>query len=242
MVKYTELILIDIMLRILNPYFFNTVANKYIPWLCISMALLFTIGLYYSLFVSPADYQQGEMVRIMYVHVPAAWLSLLIYTFIAFCSLSSIVWKTKMSYILAINAAPIGMCFSLITLITGSLWGKPIWGAWWVWDARLTSMLILFMLYLSYIIVVNTGDDVFKAEKPAAVIALIGFINVPIIKFSVDIWYSLHQPSSFLKFGPPSIHKSMLIPLLLMFIAFINYFIVILLLRTRSFCQKYRNL
>lgn len=221
------------MLKLLNPYFFNKIANNILPFLILAMICFSSIGLYYALIISPEDYQQKEMVRIMYIHVPAAWLSLGIYCFIAICSFVNLVWKTKMSYLMAIASAPIGAAFAFITLITGSLWGKPIWGTWWVWDARLTSMLILFMLYISYIAVVSSGDNIQRAEKPASAIALVGFINVPIVKFSVDLWYSLHQGASVLKLSSPSIHSSMLIPLIIMFISFILYFLVILILRTK---------
>lgn len=221
------------MLNLLNPHFFNKLSSKFLPFLSLAMVAIIAEALRQGLITSPVDYQQGEMVRVMYVHVPAAWMSLGIYTFIALCSFSNLVWKTKMSYIFAIAAAPIGACFALITLVTGSLWGKPIWGAWWVWDARLTSMLILFLLYLSYIAVVNSGNNIHRAEKPASVIALIGFVNVPIVKFSVDMWYSLHQGASVLRFGSPAIHPSMLSPLIIMFVGFILYFLVVLTLRTK---------
>lgn len=221
--------------------------SKLEKWLVPIMAILFPLtlgaGLYFALYDSPPDYQQGEMVRVMYVHVPSAWMSLGIYSFMAVCSFSSIVWKTRLSYILSIAAAPIGATFALITLVTGSIWGKPIWGAWWVWDARLTSMLVLFFLYLSYISVVNSGTNMLRAEKPACVIAIIGFINIPIVKFSVDIWYSLHQPASILKVSGPSIHSSMLLPLMIMFTSFICLFLLLLLLRTRMLLNKikYQN-
>jgi heme exporter protein C len=172
-------------------------------------------------------------VRVMYIHVPAAWMSLGIYSFMAVCSFSNLVWRTKMSYILTAASAPIGAMFALITLVTGSLWGKPIWGTWWVWDARLTSMLILFLFYLCYIAVAASGDSFNRAEKPASVIALVGFINVPIVKFSVDMWYSLHQGASVLRFKGPAIHSSMLLPLMLMFASFVLYFLVALMLRTK---------
>lgn len=228
------------MFKLLNPYFFTGFTKPLIGSLFIAMLITLALGLHEALIMSPPDYQQGETVRIMYVHVPAAWMSLGIYTFIAACSFSSLVWKTRLSYLLAISAAPIGASFALITLVSGSLWGKPIWGTWWVWDARLTSMLILFLLYLSYIAVVNSGDNINRAEKPASVIALIGFINVPLVKFSVDLWYSLHQPASVLRFGAPTIHGSMLKPLLLMFTAFVLYFLLVLILRTQGLIRGLR--
>ncbi len=221
------------MLKLLTPQFFAKIEKPLLPILAILFPSTLCIGLYFALFSSPADYQQGEMVRVMYVHVPSAWMSLGIYSFMAVCSFSSLVWKTRISYLLSIAAAPIGATFALITLVTGSLWGKPIWGAWWVWDARLTSMLILFLLYLSYISVTNSGTNILRAEKPASVIAIIGFINIPIVKFSVDIWYSLHQPASVFKMSGPSIHSSMLIPLMIMFTSFICFFLLLILMRTR---------
>lgn len=229
------------MIKLLNPHRFLALSHMLLPWLICSCLCAFAAGLYFALFASPEDYQQGEMVRIMYVHVPAAWMSLGIYIFIALCSLSSIVWRARMTFFLAVSAAPIGATFALITLVTGSLWGKPMWGAWWVWDARLTSMFVLFLLYLSYIAVVNAGDDLFRAEKPAAVIALLGAVNVPIVKFSVDIWNSLHQPASILRSGGIAIHGSMLLPLMIMFLAYILYFLVILILRCSNMLAKIKE-
>ena len=226
------------MLKLLTPNFFIKAERLLIPILLLALPGILGIGLYYALFSSPPDYQQGEMVRVMYVHVPAAWMSLGIYSFMAACSFSALVWKTRMSYILAVAAAPIGAIFALITLVTGCIWGKPIWGAWWVWDARLTSMLVLFLLYVSYMAIINSGSNILRAEKPASVMALIGFINIPIVKFSVDIWYSLHQPASILKMGGPSIHSSMLLPLMIMFASFIIYFMLTLLMQTRVIMNR----
>lgn len=230
-------------IQFLTPQFFAKVEKTLIPLLAILFPFVLSIGLYFALFSSPADYQQGEMVRIMYVHVPSAWMSLGIYSFMTVCSFSSLVWKTRISYLMSVASAPIGAAFALITLVTGSLWGKPIWGTWWVWDARLTSMLILFLLYLSYISVTNSGTNILRAEKPASVIAIIGFINIPIVKFSVDIWYSLHQPASVFKMSGPSIHSSMLLPLMIMFASFICFFLLSLLMRTRILLNniKYNN-
>ena len=229
------------MYKLFSPNLFLKISRILLPLSGILFLILTPVGLYYSLYASPLDYQQGEMVRIMYIHVPSAWMSLGIYSFIALCSFSSLVWRTKMSYIFAIAAAPIGAGFALITLVTGSIWGKPIWGAWWVWDARLTSMLVLFFVYISYIVVVNSGDNLERAEKPASVIAIIGFINIPIVKFSVDIWYSLHQPASIMKFGVPSIHPSMLWPLFIMAASFVVYFIFVFLIRVKITMHKIKN-
>jgi heme exporter protein C len=229
------------MLKLLTLKFFSKTEKVLIPLIAVLLPVTLGIGLYFALFSSPPDYQQGEMVRVMYVHVPAAWMSLGIYSFMAVCSFSALVWKTRLSYFLAVAAAPIGASFALITLVTGSLWGKPIWGTWWVWDARLTSMLVLFLLYISYIVIANSGTNILRAEKPASVMALIGFINIPIVKFSVDIWYSLHQPASILRAGGPSIHSSMLLPLLIMFASFILYFILVLLMRTRILLTRQKQ-
>jgi len=229
------------MLKLLTPYYFNKLSKVIIPILAISTFVMMIIGLYLALIVSPVDYQQGEFVRIMYVHVPASWMALGIYVFMAACSFSYLVWKTTISYLLAVASSYVGATFTLISLVTGSLWGKPIWGTWWVWDARLTSMLILFLLYLSYIIIVNSADNIRKTQNPASIIALIGLINIPIVKFSVNIWYSLHQPASVLRLGSPTIHSSMLKPLIIMFISFILYFLLVLLLRTSILIDKIKN-
>ena len=229
------------MLKLLNPYFFSKIVRTMLPLLLVAMLVVMGLGLYQALIVSPPDYQQGDMVRIMYVHVPASWMALGIYTFIAICSLSNLVWKTKMSFLVAVASAPIGAVFCMISIVTGALWGKPIWGTWWVWDARLTSMFVLFLLYLSYIVVVNSGDRISRTEKPASVIALIGFINVPIVKFSVNIWYSLHQPASVLRLGSPAIDNSMLLPLVLMFISSILYFLLVLGLRSCMLIAKFKE-
>ncbi|WP_032139128.1 heme ABC transporter permease [Rickettsia tamurae] len=229
------------MLKLLTPYYFNKLSKVIILILAISTFLMMIIGLYLALIVSPVDYQQGEFVRIMYVHVPASWMALGVYVFMAACSFSYLVWKTTINYLLAVASSYVGATFTLISLVTGSLWGKPIWGTWWVWDARLTSMLILFLLYLSYIIIVNSADNIRKAQNPASIIAIIGLINIPIVKFSVNIWYSLHQPASVLRFGSPTIHSSMLKPLIIMFISFILYFLLVLLLRTSILIDKIKN-
>lgn len=183
---------------------------------------------------SPDDYQQGNAVKIMYVHVPAAWMSLLIYTLMAIFNVSGFIWKNPFFYLISRSIAIIGCSFTFITLVTGSIWGKPIWGTWWVWDARLTSVLILFFLYLGYIILLNSFDDKQKGEKIAAIISIVGFINVPIIKFSVEYWNSLHQPASILRSGGVAIDPAMLKPLLLMFATYFSYFVFISLIRVRT--------
>lgn len=229
------------MRNLLNPHYFSQKVQLMIPLLWVLVVLTMLVGLYQALIVSPPDYQQGEMVRIMYIHVPSSWMALGIYSFMAISSIVSIVWKIRMSFLMAVASAPIGFVFCIISLVTGSLWGKPIWGTWWVWDARLTSMLILLLLYVSYIVVVNSGDNLRRSEKPAAVIAIIGFINIPIIKFSVNIWYSLHQPASVFRLGGPTIHNSMLLPLMLMFVSSILYFLLVLSLRTCVLITKFKE-
>lgn len=183
---------------------------------------------------SPLDYQQGNSVKIMYIHVPAAWMALLIYSLMAVFNLSGFIWKNPFFYSISRSIAVIGCIFTFITLVTGSIWGKPIWGTWWVWDARLTSVLILFFLYLGYIILLDSFDDREKGEKIAAIISIIGFVNVPIIKFSVEYWNSLHQPASIMRSGGVAIDSAMLQPLLLMFGAYFSYFVFISLLKVKT--------
>ncbi|MES2676853.1 MAG: heme ABC transporter permease [Pseudomonadota bacterium] len=213
---------------------FKSIYSLFLPISAVAAIIFFTLGLRSALITSPIDYQQFDAVRIMYIHVPCAWLSLMIYSIMALSNLSGFIWKNPFSYLIAKSIAPIGAAFTLITLITGSIWGKPIWGTWWVWDARLTSVLILFFLYLGYIILVNAFDDIAKGEKIAAIISIIGFINIPIIKFSVEFWNSLHQPASILRSRGIAIAPEMLKPLLLMFAALLCYFIALALIRIKT--------
>ena len=220
--------------RFANPTRFLRLSAAILPWCAWLTAAALVAGLYLGLFVAPPDYQQGDSVRIMYVHVPAAWMALFVYTFMAAASAVALIWKHPLADLMAKSAAPIGAGFALISLVTGALWGQPSWGTWWVWDARLTSVLVLFFLYLGYIALVNAFDDPTRGAKAAAILALVGFVNIPIIKGSVDWWNTLHQPASITKFGAPSIHVSMLVPLLLMALAFAGYFVCVLILRVRS--------
>ena len=220
--------------RFANPNRFMRLSAALVPWMAGATVIFGAAGLYLGLFQAPADYQQGESVRIMYVHVPAAWMALFCYTSMAAASATALIWKHPLADLAARSTAPIGICFTFLALITGSLWGKPMWGTWWVWDARLTSVLVLFFLYLGYMALVNAFDDRARGAKAAAVLALVGFVNVPIIKFSVEWWNSLHQPASVLKLGGPSIHPSMLAPLLLMALAFTTYYFWVLLVRLRA--------
>jgi len=217
------------MLNFINLSRFNYFA-KLLPFFTLAAIILIGTGIYLALFASPPDYQQGETVRIMYLHVPSAWMALFIYSIVALAGASGLIWKNPLSYILAKEAAPLGAGFTLITLITGSLWGKPMWGAWWVWDARLTSVLILFFLYLGFIFMLGAFETRERAEKSAAALAIVGFINIPIIKFSVDWWNTLHQPASVLRLGGPAIHHSMLWPLLVMFAGFVFLFISLIII------------
>tara|TARA_A100001037_G_scaffold208153_1_gene186469 strand:+ start:937 stop:1680 length:744 start_codon:yes stop_codon:yes gene_type:complete len=223
-----------------NPARFNRLATKLIPWLAWPAGLCISLGIFLGLFNSPPDYQQGETVRIMYIHVPSAWMALFIYTTMSIACASGLVWKHPLAHISARAAAPIGACFTFLCLLTGSLWGKPMWGAWWVWDARLTSVLILFFLYLGFIALHHAFDDPARGERSAAVLAIVGIINVPIIKFSVDWWNTLHQPASVLKLSGPEIHSTMLYPLLIMATGFMLYFSVILILRMRTLMLERR--
>lgn len=219
--------------RFANPTRFLRLADVIQPWIAGATVLLVGAGLYFGLFDSPADYQQGETVRIMYVHVPTAWMALFCYTSMAIACGVALIWKHPLADLAAKSTAPIGACFTFLALFTGSLWGKPMWGTWWVWDARLTSMLVLFFLYLGYIALNNAFDDPARGAKASSILALVGFVNVPIIKFSVDWWNTLHQPASVVKMGGPAIHASMLTPLLLMGVGFTTYYLWVMLIRIR---------
>ena len=220
--------------RFANPGRFLRLANAILPWSAGLTAVLIALGLYLALFAAPPDYQQGESVRIMYVHVPAAWMAMFVYTVIAAASAVALVWRHPLADLVAQASSPIGVCFTFLALFTGSLWGKPMWGTWWVWDARLTSMLVLFFLYLGHMAIINAFEDPVRGFRAAAVLALVGFVNVPIIHFSVEWWSTLHQPSSVLRMGGPSIHPSMLWPLLAMALGFKLYYVTLLLMRVKS--------
>ena len=217
-----------------NPARFMRFSAAVLPW-CGGLTLAVVIlGLYLALVVAPPDYQQGESVRIMYIHVPAAWMALGVYLFRALASSVALVWRHPLAEIAAAAAAPIGASFTFVCLATGSLWGRPMWGAWWVWDARLTSVLILFFLYLGYIALVNAFDEPSRGARAASVLALVGVVNLPIIKFSVDWWNTLHQPASVMRLGGPRIDPSMLVPLLVMAAGFALLFLTWLLVGIRT--------
>jgi len=206
-------------------------ANLYL----ISLTFLtFIIGLYFSLLGSPPDYIQGDSMRIMYIHVPSAWLSLFSYTILAASCVAWFVYRNPVFNLIAKSIAPIGAALTLIALVTGSIWGKPTWGVWWVWDARLTSMLILFFLYLAYILLWQSISNQETASKISAALGIIGFINIPIIKFSVDWWNTLHQPASISKLSSPSIDINMLIPLLIMTLGYMLFLITLFLIKLRT--------
>lgn len=221
------------MQRYANPTVFMGLADLVLPWLTTAAFLLLGAGLALG-FAAPPDYQQGETVKIMYVHVPAAWLAMLGYTLIAGASVVSLVWRHPLADVAAKSAAPIGAAFTFLALVTGALWGKPMWGTYWVWDARLTSVLVLFFLYLGLMALWQTIEEPSRAGRAAAILALVGFINVPIIKFSVDWWNTLHQPASVLRLGGPSIAAPILIPLLVMAAGFTCLFFVLHLRAMRA--------
>ena len=221
-----------------NPHRFSRLTGKLQLPLIILSTTMISLGLYYGLFDSPKDYQQGDAVRIMYVHVPSAWLASFLYFSLAISCIFYLVWKHPLADLIANAIAPIGLIFSVLTLITGSLWGKPMWGTWWVWDARLTSMLILFFFYLGFILLSNAFERKIDGSKTASVLAIIGLINLPIIKFSVDWWHTLHQPSSILRMDGPSIDKEMLFPLALMMVGFSLFSLYLIIINVKTMLME----
>ncbi len=225
-----------------SPRYFYRFAGRLVPWLGGICMLLMLAGLYLGLVVAPPDYQQGESYRIIFIHVPSAWMSLFIYVVMAGSSAIGLIWRIKLAEVIAISSAPIGASFTFLALATGSLWGKPMWGTWWVWDARLTSELLLLFLYLGVIALYNAVEDKRTAARAAGILAIVGVVNIPIIHYSVEWWNTLHQGPTVTKFDAPSIHLSMLIPLLLMALAFKLYYVVLVLLRSRcEVLQRERN-
>lgn len=222
------------MISLANPTRFLSLVGAVVPWLTAVVVILLGTGLYLSFFVAPPDYQQGETVRIMFIHVPAAWLALFGYSLIAIAALGTLIWRHPLADVAAKTAAPIGATFTFIALVTGSLWGKPMWGTYWVWDARLTSMLVLFLLYLGLIALWQAIEEPGRAGRAAAILALVGVINVPIIKFSVDWWNTLHQPASVFRPGGPTIDPSLLTPLFVMATAFTALFVLLHLIAMRA--------
>src|SRR5438128_1659059 len=228
--------------RFANPARFMRVSGAVLPWLGAATAGALGLGLCWSLLLAPPDYQQGESVRIMFVHVPAALMAEGVYYLVAVASFVALVWRHPLADIAGQAAAPIGAGFTLVCLATGSLWGRPMWGAWWVWDARLTSVLVLFFLYLGYIALVNAFDEPGRGARAGSVLALAGVVNLPIVKFSVDWWNTLHQPASVVRLGGPKIDVAMLIPLLVMAVGFSLMFAALTMLRMRTALNDRRAL
>ena len=228
------------MLKNFFPNKILSLTNKTLNSLIILLVAVVAIGLTYSLLLSPPDYIQGDSVRIMYVHVPSSFIALGCFGFIGVSSICSLIFKIKFMPLLAKSLAPIGCIFSLISIVTGSLWGKPTWGIWWVWDARLTSMVILFLFYIAYILTWKFTDNFEKANKISSIIGIVGLFNLPVIKYSVDWWNTLHQPSSITLTSAPSIHYTMLIPLIIMFFGMIIYSLIIFLMRYKTEVIKFK--
>src|SRR4051812_7301901 len=230
--------------RLANPSVFLRWSGAALPFLAAAAAVLLAVGLSMAWFLAPADYQQGETVRIMFLHVPAAWLALGFYAIMTASALGTLVWRHPLADVSQKAAAPIGAGFALICLVTGALWGKPMWGAYWVWDARLTSVLVLFLMYCGILALWRTIEDPSRAARAVSILTLVGSVNLPIIKFSVDWWNTLHQPASVLRPGGPAIHPSMLYPLLVMAAAFTLIAVTLHLagMRTEILLRRVRTL
>jgi heme exporter protein C len=225
-----------------SPRYFYSFSGSLARWVGVICVLLLVAGLYLGLVKAPPDYQQGESYRIIFIHVPSAWMSLFIYVVMAGSAAIGLIWRIKLAEVIAISSAPIGASFTFLALATGSLWGKPMWGTWWVWDGRLTSELILLFLYLGIIALHNAVEDKRTAARAVAILALVGVVNIPIIHYSVEWWNTLHQGPTVTKLDAPSIHLSMLIPLLIMALAFKLYYLVAVLLRARcEVLERERN-
>ncbi|WP_431323774.1 heme ABC transporter permease [Rhizobium sp. YTU87027] len=216
-----------------QPTRFLEVAERVLPFLLAFTALCLVGGLYLS-FSSDVDYQQGSTVRIMYVHVPSAWIAMLCYTVMTANAIGSIVWRHPLADVAARVAAPLGATFTFVSLVTGAIWGKPMWGTWWVWDARLTSMFILFIMYLGLVAINRAIDEPTRAARVTAVLIIVGFVNIPIIKFSVDWWNTLHQPASVLRLDGPALDIEFLRPLMVMGLAFVTLFFTLYLASIRN--------
>ena len=217
-----------------------SLTNKTINNLIVLLIAVVAVGLVYSLFVSPPDYIQGDSVRIMYVHVPSSFIALGCFGFIGVASICNLIFKIKLMPLLAKSIAPIGCTFSIISIVTGSLWGKPTWGIWWVWDARLTSMIVLLLFYIFYILSWKFISNFEKANKISSVIGIIGSFNLPVIKYSVDWWNTLHQPSSITLTSAPTIHHTMLIPLIIMFFGLVIFSLIIFLMKYKTEVMRFK--
>ena len=226
--------------RFANPGRFLRASGRVLPYLVAAGAVLTLAGLGWGLLLAPPDWQQGDSVRIMYIHVPAAWLALSGYLALALASAVALVWKHPLADLAAVEIAPVGAAFTALCLATGAIWGKPMWGAWWVWDARLTSVLILLFLYLGHIALVRAFDEPERGHRAGAILALLGVVNLPVIKFSVDWWNTLHQPASITRFGAPAMHVDMLWPLLVAAAGFTFAFAAIVTARLRAAVMERR--
>jgi heme exporter protein C len=215
------------MIDLANPTRFLALAERVLPWLIAATVFAFAVGLGQALFVAPDDYQQGATVKIMFLHVPSAWLAMFCWTLMRAAALGSLVWRHPLADVAAKTAAPIGAAFTFLCLFTGSMWGRPMWGTYWVWDARLTSVLVMFIMYLGLIALWRSVEDPGRAGRAAAVLTLVGAVNLPIIKFSVDWWNTLHQPASVFRVGGSTIDQTMLVPLFAMAIAFTLLFMTL---------------
>jgi heme exporter protein C len=222
-----------------NPTRFLALSRRILPWLAVATLATFAIGV--GLIVgAPDDYQQGATAKIMFIHVPAAWLAMGCWTMMSIAALGTLVWRHPLADVAAWAAAPLGAAFTAMCLITGMLWGRPMWGTYWVWDGRLTSVLVLFLMYLGVLALWRTVEDPSRAARAVAVLTLVGAINLPIIKFSVDWWSTLHQPASVLRLGGPTIHPSLLTPLLVMGLAFLLLFLTLHLAAMRNEIMRRR--
>jgi heme exporter protein C len=222
------------LLDLANPSRFLAFVDRVLPWLVVATIAAFAVGLYQALLVAPDDYQQGATVKIMFIHVPSAWLAMFCWVVMSVAALGTLVWRHPLADVAAKAAAPLGAAFTFLCLLTGSLWGRPMWGAYWVWDGRLTSVLVLFIMYLAVLALWRTVEDPSRAARAAAILTLVGAINLPIIKFSVDWWATLHQPASVMRIGGPTIHYSILVPLLIMGLAFMLLFLTLHLAAMRN--------
>ena len=222
------------MFKYFEPNKIFSITSRAPRYVLLLFIIILSIGLVEALVLSPEDYKQGHSVRIMYVHVPAAWITLGIFSAITFLSVIGYIFKLRNFFLISKSLAPSGFVFNIIALVTGSIWGKPTWGTWWVWDARLTSELILLFIYIGHMLISVSFDDVRKGDRNAAILTLVGIVNLPIIKWSVDWWNTLHQPASLMKFSAPSIDPKMLVPLLIMAFSFFLFFVSIMLVRVSS--------
>ena len=228
------------MFKKLYPSRILSISNKFFYNLSILMTIILFAGLIYALFISPPDYIQGDSVRIMYIHVPSSFIALGSFAFIGMSSIFNLLFNIKFVSFISKSLAPIGCLFSIISIVTGSLWGKPTWGVWWVWDARLTSMAILFLFYIAYILTWKFIDNFEKANKMSSIIGIVGLFNLPVIKYSVDWWNTLHQPSSITLTSAPTIHYTMLVPLIIMLFGMIIYSLIIFLMKYKTEIMKYK--